>query len=130
MVCALRRKRQILIEKTTRKTGKGYKKMSGTRAGGLKAAAKNKKRQGKDYYRKIGRIGGSATTGMKGFALSHKRAVEAGALGGSISKRGTQYSIAFIRKTLKIYRKTLDASVAADKMGVSRSTVFRWDKIY
>ena len=104
--------------------------MSGTRTGGLKSAAKIKKSQGKDYYRKIGRIGGSATTGMKGFALSHKRAVEAGALGGSISKRGPQYSIAFIRKTIKIYRKTLDVNVAADKMGVSRSTVLLWDKIY
>lgn len=130
MVCAFRRRRQILIKKTARNTGKGYKKMSGTRTGGLKAAAKNRKNQGKDYYQKIGRIGGSATTGMKGFALNHKRAVEAGALGGSISKRGPQYSIAFIRQTIKIYRKTLDVNVAADKMGVSRSTVLRWDKIY
>ena len=104
--------------------------MSGTRTGGLKAAAKIKKRQGKDYYRKLGRIGGSATTGMKGFALNHEKAVEAGALGGSISKRGPQYSSAFIRNTLKIYRKTLDVNVAANKMGVSRSTVLRWDKIY
>lgn len=104
--------------------------MSGTREGGLKSAAKIRKSQGKDFYRKIGHIGGSATTGMKGFALNHKRAVESGALGGSISKRGPQYSIAFIRKTLKIYRKTLDANAVAYKMGVSRSTVLRWNKIY
>lgn len=32
--------------------------MSGTKAGGLKARETNLRKQGKDFYRRIGRIGG------------------------------------------------------------------------
>lgn len=70
--------------------------MAGTKAGGLKAAAKNKAND-PDFYAKIGAIGGkNGTTG--GFASdnececaaydkSHRIARCAGKLGGTISRR-------------------------------------------
>lgn len=62
--------------------------MSGTKAGGLKAAATNKKKYGKEYYKNLGVIGGSAAhPNGRGFEISGK-AVEAGRKGGKISKRG------------------------------------------
>lgn len=61
--------------------------MAGTRLGGIRAAAKNKERYGKDFYKRIGRQGGRAgNTG--GFYGNSKRAKEAGAIGGRIGKRG------------------------------------------
>lgn len=69
--------------------------MSGTKAGGLKAATTNKAKYGKDFYARIGKIGGYiGRTG--GFASEHKgndgltgheRARIAGKKGGLISKR-------------------------------------------
>lgn len=58
----------------------------GTRIGGVKAAATNKERHGKDFYRQIGSIGGRAT-GYKGFAANPELARRAGSLGGSRSRR-------------------------------------------
>lgn len=75
--------------------------MAGTIDGGKAAAATNKNRYGKDFYAKIGAMGGKAgNTG--GFASPvlcdcaytedlHKKAECAGSKGGKISKRG-QYS--------------------------------------
>ena len=64
--------------------------MAGTIAGGLKASATNKKRHGKDYYQKIGAIGGKlGTTG--GFAAGEegrKLASYWGSIGGQKSRRG------------------------------------------
>lgn len=61
--------------------------MAGTKAGGLKAAATNKARYGKDWYANIGRVGGqNGHTG--GFAANPELAKEAGRKGGAISKRG------------------------------------------
>lgn len=63
--------------------------MPGTKAGGLKAAKTNKLKQGEDFYKRIGAIGGRNTCGgMKGFALDIERAKRAGAKGGKISRRG------------------------------------------
>lgn len=60
--------------------------MAGTKAGGMKAAETNKKRYGKDFYKKIGSVGGKkSTTG--GFAANPELAREAGRKGGKISKR-------------------------------------------
>lgn len=60
--------------------------MAGTRAGGLKAAATNKKNN-PNFYRDIGRIGGqNGHTG--GFAANPELAKIAGAKGGRTSKRG------------------------------------------
>jgi general stress protein YciG len=61
--------------------------MAGTKAGGLKAAATNKTRHGKDFYAKIGAKGGvKGTTG--GFFANRELARLAGAKGGRISRRG------------------------------------------
>ena len=64
--------------------------MAGTKAGGLKAAATNKTRHGKDFYAKIGAKGGvKGTTG--GFFANRELARLAGAKGGRISRRGKPY---------------------------------------
>ena len=61
--------------------------MAGTKAGGLKAAATNIERHGKDFYKEMGRKGGKAgNTG--GFAANPKLASRAGKIGGKKSKRG------------------------------------------
>ena len=65
--------------------------MAGTRAGGLKAAAKNKSKYGKDFYSRIGKKGGlNGRTG--GFYNNPELARHAGQKGGKIgglkSKRG------------------------------------------
>lgn len=60
--------------------------MPGTKAGGLKAAKKNKELHGKDFYRIIGSKGGqNGHTG--GFASNPALARIAGAKGGRISRR-------------------------------------------
>ena len=59
--------------------------MAGTKAGGLKAAAKNLAKD-PDFYRRIGTIGGkNGNTG--GFAANRELARIAGAKGGRISRR-------------------------------------------
>lgn len=61
--------------------------MSGTKAGGLKAAVTNMERHGEDFYKRIGAQGGAAgNTG--GFAANRELARTAGAKGGRISRRG------------------------------------------
>lgn len=61
--------------------------MSGTKAGGLKAAQTNLEKYGKDFYRNIGRTGGqNGHTG--GFYANPALARIAGAKGGKISRRG------------------------------------------
>ena len=61
--------------------------MSGTKAGGRKAAVTNKKKYGHDFYASIGRKGGrNGHTG--GFAANPELARIAGAKGGRKSKRG------------------------------------------
>ena len=44
--------------------------MVGTKAGGIKTRATNYKRYGKDYYRKLGKLGGEVKGILKGFALN------------------------------------------------------------
>lgn len=70
--------------------------MAGTKEGGRKAAATNKRKYGKGFYAEIGKIGGShghvggfnsdkvGADGLTGW----QRAAIAGAKGGSISRRG------------------------------------------
>ena len=61
--------------------------MSGTKEGGLKAAATNKAKYGKDFYKNAGRKGGqNGHTG--GFFANPTLAREAGRKGGLISRRG------------------------------------------
>jgi uncharacterized protein len=63
--------------------------MAGTKAGGALCAETNKKKYGKDYYQRIGAMGGkNGHTG--GFAAGEEgraRARKYGAIGGSISRR-------------------------------------------
>lgn len=70
--------------------------MAGTKAGGIKAAKTIAKKHGKDFYSRIGRMGGenghtggfaSETKGKDGLT-GPERARIAGAKGGAISKRG------------------------------------------
>lgn len=70
--------------------------MAGTKTGGRKAAATNKKKYGPDFYARIGFKGGSnghnggfasETVGRDGLT-GPERAKRAGAKGGTISKRG------------------------------------------
>jgi general stress protein YciG len=61
--------------------------MSGTKAGGMKAAKTNLQRHGADFYKRIGHKGGkNGHTG--GFAANPELARKAGAKGGRISRRG------------------------------------------
>lgn len=61
--------------------------MSGTKEGGLKASATNRKLHGEDFYKIIGAKGGrNGHTG--GFASNPELARKAGAIGGRISKKG------------------------------------------
>lgn len=60
--------------------------MAGTKLGGKRAAKTNYQRHGKDFYKRIGAIGGkNGNTG--GFAANRELARIAGAKGGKISKR-------------------------------------------
>lgn len=62
--------------------------MSGTMAGGRKAAATNKANHGEDFYSRIGSKGGRAPRNQpRGFAANPELARIAGAKGGHISKR-------------------------------------------
>ena len=81
--------------------------MSGTIAGGKRAAATNKAKHGEDFYKNIGRKGGKkGHTG--GFAANPELAREAGRKGGKISKRGfSKAKIEQIRKELEEDKKYL-----------------------
>jgi uncharacterized protein len=60
--------------------------MAGTKNGGKSAAATNKAKYGKDFYARIGAMGGKkGHTG--GFAANRELARSAGAKGGRISRR-------------------------------------------
>lgn len=69
--------------------------MSATHAGGLQAAETNKSKYGKDFYHRIGSIGGklghtggfaSQKIGKDGLT-GKQRAIIAGSVGGKISRR-------------------------------------------
>lgn len=63
--------------------------MAGTKAGGVQAAATNRRKYGDDFYARIGATGGrKSKTG--GFYANRKLAREAGRIGGLKSKRGTR----------------------------------------
>jgi general stress protein YciG len=70
--------------------------MAGTQNGGSKTRETNYAKYGKDFYQKIGSMGGkkaykvNPVTGkaLKGFAVNKELAIQAGKLGGKLSKRG------------------------------------------
>jgi general stress protein YciG len=63
--------------------------MAGNKAGGAKAAATNIARYGKNHYKEIGKIGGSAPKSRPaGFAaMPREFRVAAGKKGGAVSRR-------------------------------------------
>jgi general stress protein YciG len=66
--------------------------MAGTKSGGAKAAATNRKKYGKDFYATIGAAGGRrGHTG--GFYADRKLAARAGAIGGRLSRRTKQITV-------------------------------------
>lgn len=69
--------------------------MSGTKAGGKKCAATNKRKYGENWYAEIGKKGGLApTTAPKGFAANPQLARQAGRKGGLISSKAPTMSLA------------------------------------
>ena len=62
--------------------------MSGTRAGGLKASKTNKEKHGDDFFRNIGRKGGSAKHKTRWLQEHPEFAQKIGKIGGTRSKRG------------------------------------------
>lgn len=65
--------------------------MAGTKEGGQKAAATNKRKYGEDFYARAGAIGGkNGHTG--GFFANRKLASIAGRKGGLVSKRGKAHA--------------------------------------
>lgn len=82
--------------------------MAGTIDGGIKAAATNMERYGKDYYARIGKEGGKkGHTG--GFAANKALARVAGAKGGKRSKRGQRSSL-----DLEFYAGTIREDIQYD----------------
>lgn len=87
-----------MFRPTERRNNLKENQMAGSVLGGKAAAKTNKEKYGADFYQKIGALGGKkGKTG--GFASpllcdcdykeeSHKKASCAGALGGTISRRG------------------------------------------
>ena len=82
--------------------------MPGNRKGGLEAAKKNIERHGKDFYARIGAIGGrKGTTG--GFAANRELARIASRKGGMISRRRKVVNEGqVVLKTAKIKKSDLD----------------------
>ncbi len=89
--------------------------MSGTIVGGKKAAKKNIERQGADFYRRIGAVGGrNGNTG--GFKGGSELASTAGTLGGRRSKHGYKF-VKETEKTLEYTDKVTGEYVVFDKKG-------------
>lgn len=61
--------------------------MAGTKEGGLKAKNTNYEKHGRDFYKRIGAIGGRNSR-SGGFAANRELASRAGRIGGMRSKRG------------------------------------------
>ena len=63
--------------------------MAGNKIGGLKAAKTNKKLHGKNYYKELGKLGGSVShPSTRYFAMNPELARIAGEKGGKASRRG------------------------------------------
>ena len=78
--------------------------MAGTTEGGLAAAATNKKKHGKDFYARIGALGGkNGHTG--GFYANRALASEAGTKGGLKSRRKHRF-IGYDPTGAPVYQKT------------------------
>jgi len=76
--------------------------MAGTKAGGKKAAATNKAKNGEDFYARIGRKGGKAETAFpKGFAtMPQWKRMAAGRKGGLVSSKNPTMTLAERRQEI------------------------------
>lgn len=105
--------------------------MSGTKAGGMKAAATNKRKYGDDFYKRNGRKGGhNGHTG--GFYADHELARLAGAKGGRISRRGERKCWYEQNKVTlaKLINLGYSNSEIASKLGISIQTLYYTIKTY
>lgn len=85
--------------------------MSGTKAGGLKAAITNKQKHGEDFYANIGRKGGqNGHTG--GFSSNRALAKLAGAKGGRKSRRGPARPAGMTDEQWKVELEVRKAEIA------------------
>lgn len=75
--------------------------MSGTKEGAKKMVKTIYARHGRDFFKKIGSIGGKQTDGMKGFAMDNERARRSGSKGGRISKRG--YTLQYEKDGYRVF---------------------------
>lgn len=104
--------------------------MSGTKSGGLKAAATNKAKHGAGFYQRIGAMGGrNGHTG--GFASNPELARRAGEKGGRMSQRGkgsyTKTKIEPIaNKIIQEYENGSSLRDVARKHDLSYGTLCRW----
>ena len=100
--------------------------MSGTKSGGLKAAATNKERYGDSYYAEIGAKGGrNGHTG--GFASNSELARLAGAKGGRMSKRGKKIKLDEVIDDIEeMFKNGESIANIAKRYGVSRQTMRRY----
>ena len=93
--------------------------MAGTSAGGKKASETNRKLHGKDFYARIGSIGGrNGHTG--GFASNPELARKAGAKGGRSSARGNSFVYTAKKKGLTIKGS---AKEIAKRLGYSQGMI-------
>lgn len=101
--------------------------MSGSVAGGKKAAAVNMTKD-PDFYRKIGAIGGkNGNTG--GFASNPKLAKLAGARGGHLSKRGKDPKRTMRAKRAQaLYKEGWTIEQLTNEFNVTKSTIFAYLK--
>ncbi len=106
--------------------------MSGTKSGGLKAAATNKAKHGETFYQRIGRLGGqNGHTG--GFASNPELARKAGEKGGRISQRGKGSTVKtkvepIAGKIIEEYINGLSLLAIAKKHNLSYNVLRAWAK--
>lgn len=102
--------------------------MTGTLAGGRKAAKTTKERHGEDFYARIGQKGG-ANSHEGGFASNRELARIAGRKGGSMSRRGKAYAPLFAEKRkqiLELWYKNTPYTEIARQIGLPYSATRAW----
>lgn len=100
--------------------------MTATHEGGLKTAETNKRKYGENYYRNIGRKGGSVShRSTRYFAMHPEVARTAGAKGGSRSRRGPAKKKPIIEDAPIIPKERLTASSKFVEH-VDTKKKFRW----
>lgn len=104
--------------------------MPGTKAGGLKAAATNKRLYGENFYANIGRRGGE-NGHAGGFAANPALAKLAGKKGGSISRRGSSQESKRVmeinrEEIMQMYDDMIPVTKIAAKFGINPATMRNW----